>query len=246
VEVLAGSVGAVRNRAAELARGELLAYTDSDCLPEPGWLSALVRPLEADPGLGVACGATLPEQPFTDGWPATMEVTDWTGRYESCNIAFRREAFAESDGFDEEVGHFWEDVAAGYAMQRRGWRATFVPDAVVLHDVTYPGYAWHVRRQLKQANMGPVLSRYPEIAHDQLWGGVFLLPRDAKLLAAAAGVLLAARRPLALALALPYVKERLPLDAWRHPKSLAQTLIYDGASVVGCFRAGLRARRLVL
>jgi glycosyltransferase involved in cell wall biosynthesis len=246
VEVLSGTVGAIRNRAAELARGEVLAFTDSDCVPEPGWLTGLAGALNGRPDVGVACGATLAEEPFNDGWPATMEVTEWTGRYESCNIAFRRGPFAESAGFDEEVGHFWEDTAAGYAMRRGGWRAVFVPDAVVRHDVTYPGFWWHVRRQLKQANMGPVLARYPEIAGDHLWAGVFLSPREAKLVAALAGALLARRRPLALTLVLPYVQERLPPRVWGRPKAMAHALIYDGASVVGGFRAGLRARRLVL
>src|SRR4051812_23988091 len=32
-----GSVGAVRNRVAEMARGEIVAFTDSDCLPQAGW-----------------------------------------------------------------------------------------------------------------------------------------------------------------------------------------------------------------
>src|SRR3954454_1331868 len=40
VEVVAidGPLGAVRNRAAAMARGEIIAFTDSDCLPQPGWL----------------------------------------------------------------------------------------------------------------------------------------------------------------------------------------------------------------
>src|SRR3990172_8034733 len=33
--------GAARNAGAEQARGYCLAFTDDDCLPEPGWLSAL-------------------------------------------------------------------------------------------------------------------------------------------------------------------------------------------------------------
>ena len=137
---LAGSVGAIRNEAARITDRELIAFTDSDCIPEAGWLSALTAPLQTDPAVGVVCGITRAEEAFTDGWPATMEVPEWTGRFESCNIAFRTEALRDSAGFDEEVGHFWEDTAAGYALLRAGWGTAFAPAAVVAHDVTYPGF----------------------------------------------------------------------------------------------------------
>ena len=37
-------------------------------------------------------------------------------RFESCNVIFRTAALRESGGFDEEIGHYWEDTAAGYAV----------------------------------------------------------------------------------------------------------------------------------
>src|SRR5947207_499564 len=45
----AGAAGpaAARNRGAEAARGEMLAFTDADCFPAPGWLAAGLRALES-------------------------------------------------------------------------------------------------------------------------------------------------------------------------------------------------------
>jgi glycosyltransferase involved in cell wall biosynthesis len=246
VEIVPGSVGAVRNHAGRLARSEFLAFTDSDCIAQPSWLSGLARALREDPGVAVVCGVTRPQEPVRARWPATLQVEEWSGLFESCNIAFRTAALRDSDGFDEQIGHYWEDTAAGYALLSQGWRVGFVPDAVVFHDVTYPGFAWHLRRALKMKNLGPVLRRYPQIAQDLFWGGIFVKRRDAELLAAlgGAGAALVSGSVAPLLLTMPYMFDRL--RPWRDPKGFWQTAIYDGAFVVGCARAGLSAGRVVL
>ena len=246
VEVVHGPVGRVRNQAAHLARGEFLAFTDSDCLPDPGWLSAMAKALREDPRLGVVQGRTRPETEITQGWPATIQVESWSGFFEGANLAFRREAFARSDGFDEEVGHFWEDVPAGLSVLRNGWTGTFVADALVYHDVTYPGFWWHVKRMQKHANLGPVLRRNPEIRRNNLFLGVFLQPRDARFVALVTGLALGLRYRPALLLALPWLVLRAQAEGRFNPKSHAQAFIYDGARQVGVVRGAIRARRLLL
>ena len=249
VETLPGSVGAIRNRAAHLATGEIIAFTDSDCMVDPGWVAAGVKALQARPEVGTVTGRTLPAEPITGAWPATIDVTGPTPRFESCNIFFRTAAFAATPGFDEVVGHFWEDTAAGFAMRRAGWDDAYEPGALVFHDVTYPGFRWHVKRAQRQANAAHVIGRYPEIRTDVLWGRVFLRPRSAKVLALAIGAgALAARRPLsAAALAAPYLAERGPTSA--RPQAMiefGQRLAFDGANVIGCLRGSLRYRTLVI
>jgi glycosyltransferase involved in cell wall biosynthesis len=48
---------AARNAAADQASGEWLAFTDSDCLPEPGWLEALMAAAAAANGPTILVGA---------------------------------------------------------------------------------------------------------------------------------------------------------------------------------------------
>ncbi len=45
--------GAARNAGAAPARGDLLAFTDDDCEPEPGWLDALAGRFAANSNVGV-------------------------------------------------------------------------------------------------------------------------------------------------------------------------------------------------
>lgn len=252
VEVVPGTVGHVRNRAGELALGEYLAFTDSDCIADPGWLTAAERALDADPRLGAVQGRTLPEEEIVHGWPATIRVEGFTGLYESCNLVFRREAFLASDGFDEEVGHFWEDTAAGYALRRAGWECAYTPDALIYHDVTYPGFWWHVRRMQKNAHLAPVLARYPEMRRDLLFWRIFLQDRDAMFLGLLAAIALGRRLPVARLLALPYLHFVLTgrtgrlIEEWWDAKHYAQSVVYDSARVVGLLRGGLRNGRIVL
>ncbi len=44
----------LKNRGIEEARGEIVAMLDSDAIPEPGWLSALLRPFERNDTIAVA------------------------------------------------------------------------------------------------------------------------------------------------------------------------------------------------
>lgn len=248
VEVLDGTVGRLRNLAASLSEANYLAFTDSDCMPDPSWLSAGVLPLEKSPEVGLVQGRTLPEAgKEMRGWTATIEVESYTGRFESCNLFVRREAFAAADGFDEQVGHFWEDTAAGWSMLREGWTAEFAPDALVYHDVTYPGFAWFLKRGQRYGNAAAVVRKYPELRHELLWARYFLRPRNAKTAAAAAGALLSPLDRRALLLALPFLQFHLP--ATPHPlavKAQVEGALFDLSILVGMVRGSIRHRTLVL
>src|SRR3954454_4112544 len=204
-----GLVGAARNAAVREARGEIVAFTDSDCRPGPGWLrTGLVA--FSDPRLGVATGPTVPaEPPPYEPWHATIEIRRQTWRFETCNAFFRRDALLAVGGFDESLT-MWEDAAAGWALLDAGWTTRFLPDAVVRHDVTYPGWGWHVRRAARYGQCAAVVRGRPNARGEILRHGLFLGPRDARLLAALAGLAAAPRSRAAALLAMPYV-----LSNWR-------------------------------
>jgi hypothetical protein len=141
----------------------------------------------------------------------------------------------------------WEDTAGGWGVIRAGYRAEFAPDAVVHHDVTYPGYAWHLRRAQRYGDGAAIVGRFPEVRRRVLWGRVFLRRENAELLAALAGLALAPWRRWALLAALPYARRRWPDSP--HPLALwgaAHVVGLDLAILVGMVRGSARWRRLVL
>ena len=98
-----------RNVGITAAAAPVIAFTDDDCLPEPDWLEAGLRALEAD-GVGVAQGRTRPAGP-TSTFSVTQDIDHLTGLYETCNLFARTDVLRSFGGFDESFGFFGEDTA---------------------------------------------------------------------------------------------------------------------------------------
>ncbi len=207
---LPGGPGARRNRGAREARGSLLAFTDTDCEPEPGWLEAGLAAQVG--GAQVIQGVTLPPDgarilPFDHHQALTRE----TALYETCNIFYERRLFERIGGFTSRyfrrfLTPFGEDAELGWRTRRAGARFCFEPNAVVRHTVMPRSPGAHARYQW-QARAFPLLVRdVPELRDARLYRRWFLSRRSAGFAAAAMGAGVARRMPSAALLALPYLR----------------------------------------
>ena len=128
---------AARNRAAARGRGRLLAFCDSDCLPEPTWLEQGLRAIE---GADVVAGEVTfvaPDRPtawslLTIDMFLDQERNARFARAVTANMFVRRELFDAVGGFDESL-----PSGGDYDFARRsvesGRRLVYAPDAVVCH-----------------------------------------------------------------------------------------------------------------
>lgn len=134
-----------RNDGARAASGEVLAYTDSDCMADPDWLYHMVGTLLAGEYVGV--GGPNISPPAVDwiqaavaaapGGPSHVLLTDVVAEHiPGCNMAFRREAFANVGGFDPVYRKAGDDVDFCWRLQSGGGVIAFSPAAIV----------WHYRR----------------------------------------------------------------------------------------------------
>jgi glycosyltransferase involved in cell wall biosynthesis len=107
----APTIAAVRNRGARAAEGEILAFLDADCVPEPEWLVAAVRLFAEEPGTGAA--GLPPRSAPGEGWiarasarfagaarPGARARARWLP---SANLIVRRATFERVHGFDEAL-----------------------------------------------------------------------------------------------------------------------------------------------
>ncbi len=134
-----------RNLAARKARGDILAFIDSDCLAEPLWLQELI-PAFKDPSLGVVGGRvdSYFVESYLDryeqvksslivGFRAKRSLNRERSFYvPSCNLLARRDLFLKLGGFKEEL-FVGEDVDFCWRIQDAGHHVEFRPAGRVYH-----------------------------------------------------------------------------------------------------------------
>jgi GT2 family glycosyltransferase len=98
---------AARNAGAGRARGQWLAFTDADCLPQPGWLAALVEALSRAGRSIVAGPVRVQPGPAPSRWEIfdtvrgiPQDVFVRHGYAATANLALSRQLFTELNGFD--------------------------------------------------------------------------------------------------------------------------------------------------
>jgi glycosyltransferase involved in cell wall biosynthesis len=139
-----------RNVGAEAATGEIVAYTDSDCVADPDWLTYLVGKM-VDGNLAACGGPNFPPPEdslvpaavaVSPGGPTHVLISDEVAEHiAGCNMAFRRDALLGLGGFDPVYRAAGDDVDICWRFQDAGHTIGFSPAAIV----------WHYRRNTVKA-----------------------------------------------------------------------------------------------
>jgi len=142
------------NRGIVAAETEFVALLNPDAFPEPVWLEALLaaaaahpecaafgsrQMLAGRPGIldGIGDRWHFSGLSWREGHGRALRSEDLEPReiFSPCAAAalYRRQAVLDVGGFDEDYFCFGEDVDLGYRLRLAGYRARFVPGAVVEH-----------------------------------------------------------------------------------------------------------------
>lgn len=139
IEAPARGAGPARNAGAMHARGRVLAFTDSDCKPDPGWLMAGADAIEN--GADIA-GGSVQLSVSDPARPAPAESFEKVFAFDNghyievkgfsvtANLFVRRSVFARVGPFAAGLP---EDLDWCRRARGASFRITYVPEARILH-----------------------------------------------------------------------------------------------------------------
>lgn len=145
---------AANNRAVKMCDDEFVAVLNPDAFPEAGWLSALLDAARDHPDTAAFGSrqmlAGTPD--LIDGLGDVYHISGLSWRaghgcrltaadhkdaeiFSPCAAAalYRKAAFDEVGGFDEDFFCYFEDVDLGFRLRLAGYRARYISRAVVCH-----------------------------------------------------------------------------------------------------------------
>ena len=148
---------AARNAGAELARADIIVFTDADCEPAPDFLERLIEPFDA-PVVSGARGVYRTQQKslvarfvqleYEERYQRIAKVQQEGGVIDALDTsyaAYRREVFLEAGGFDTHyLDAAVEDHELSFRLAHAGHVFRFAPEAAVYH--------WHVDSISKYAH----------------------------------------------------------------------------------------------
>lgn len=131
-----------RNNGASKASGEILVFTDSDCVPQGDWLEQMLKPFEDKDIAGVQ-GRYRSSQPGIMARFGQLEIEKRYARMErlgyidfigSYSAAYRKKVFDELQGFDVSFPMAsGEDTDFSFRVNEAGYRMLFNSRAITMH-----------------------------------------------------------------------------------------------------------------
>ncbi|MFQ6137149.1 MAG: glycosyltransferase [Candidatus Hydrothermarchaeales archaeon] len=134
---------AARNLGAGRARGDIILFTDSDCVADEDWIVEMIKPLEDEGVVGVQgryktkqheIVARFAQYEIEERYERMQknEFIDFIGSY---SAAYRRDVFLGEGGFDESFPiASGEDPDLSFRLASKGYKMVFNPDAIVYHN----------------------------------------------------------------------------------------------------------------
>jgi hypothetical protein len=189
---------AARNAGWRVAEGAVVAFTDDDCVPTPGWLRAGLNAFSD--GVVAASGRVLV--------PLSPQPTDYElnagglnrSQFVTASCFYRRDALQQAGGFDERFRQAWREDSDLFLtiLERQNGdgqeRLVHAPDALVVHPVRPAPWGVSLHQQRKSMYNALLYKKHPHLYRQ--WVGRLTPCGYYRIVAAAlvALVALAARR----------------------------------------------------
>jgi glycosyltransferase involved in cell wall biosynthesis len=154
---------AARNAGWRKAQGELIVFTDDDCIPQPDcltqyWLA--YTPFRNTPVAFSGC-IQVPLRGLPTDYEKNIAQLE-TARFVTANCACSRHALLLTGGLDEEFTMAWrEDTALEFDLSEKEVPIIKVPNAIIIHPVRTASWGVSVREQKKSMYNALLYKKHP-------------------------------------------------------------------------------------
>ena len=158
---------AARNVGWRMARGEVIAFTDDDCLPAPDWLREGVEAIRKGWD-GISGQVIVPiADPPTDYEKNISRLNE--SEFVTANCFYSRAALEASGGFDERFTIAWrEDADLFFNLLTRSCRLGYAPTSKVLHPVRQVTWGVSIKEQRKSLFNALLFKKYPKLYRERI------------------------------------------------------------------------------
>lgn len=123
-----------RNVGVKAAKGEFIFFTDADCVADKNWIRNGLKQFRDKNILGVDGLTCYGEENYKPTPSDKIRGTLYGDRFNTCNIAYRKDAIQKVGGFDEKrYAEAYEDSDLAFRILRSG-KIIHCKDMVVLHQ----------------------------------------------------------------------------------------------------------------
>ena len=141
-------LNAARNTGIRWSTGEVIAYTDGDCVVPPDWAESIARNFESysvgfvggnvegyDKGdfISIYMDETFFHAKPSFKWRRVNTRLNLLQFPAGCNMAFRREALGKIGAFDERIDYGFDDLVPVEEVGDAGFRIVLDPEVYVYH-----------------------------------------------------------------------------------------------------------------
>ena len=162
--------GAARNLGAGIAKGEILAFVDSDCIVPKGWMKIIdniftdgkTQAIAGKFSMNLAPGFIARFRYYESSFYMLSDKTQ-VNTFTASSFACRKGLFLKAGGFGDRYAA--EEITLGYRLRKMGYDIFRVPEFVVAHHClsTLTGY---LKQQfIWMKNFFIVCQLYPEMLH---------------------------------------------------------------------------------